>query len=223
MVRRRLAALASLALTALTAAAPWAAAHPHGTLDCSLKVVVRQDRLAWVEQRLAIDAASSAALVGRLRLDSAEPGREALAFRSLLAGLFRHSGWMLQLRAGPQAQVIALEDPEPPAFTLTTDGRVGLTVRLQPADAAAALPVQTLALGCQDTSWYWLPRFRTVADVTVDGVACRVALDGWQRVADQAQAQQSAAQQSGVAGADRMAPGLADDRSSVASLARLQC
>jgi ABC-type uncharacterized transport system substrate-binding protein len=54
-----------LALFAMQVAGS-AAAHPHGRLACQVQLGLEGGRLAWVAQRLTLDAASSAALAERL-------------------------------------------------------------------------------------------------------------------------------------------------------------
>lgn len=257
-------ALPALALLLLAGSAR---AHPHGTLDCTVQARVHGGRLHTLQLGLTLDAASSAQLQPRVQAPPAEPApagapeptREVAAFRSLLAGLFRQAGWMLQARAaqadGPTRQAetwtSGWADPEPPQWQLRADGRLQVQVTLQPAGgplpvggAAATLPLE---LRCQDSSWYWLARYRQPADVVVQASpaataaaplttpapqsataaaassSCRVELDDWQRAADRARAQQAQARQAGASGADQMAPGLADDGSSGAALARLHC
>lgn len=258
----------------LVLAGSGAAAHPHGTLDCAVLAVVSEGRLHTLQLGLTLDAASSGQLQARVQAPvqgqtaaaaprdprAQAPGlpREVLAFRSLLAGLFRQSGWMLQARAAvpggradpragsdhPDPWRADWSDPHPPQWQLQADGRLQVQVSLQPA--GGPLPVggaAPLELRCQDNSWYWLARYREPAHVMVQaspaaalaapdrsspdssaaGSPCRVALDDWQSAADRARAQQAQARQAGAAGADQMAPGLADDNSSGAALVRLHC
>lgn len=235
-----------------------AQAHPHGTLDCAVQARVADGRVHTLQLALTLDAASSVQLQPRVQADPAgsaapaEPAREVRAFRSLLAGLFRQSGWMLQARVEapdqadsttPEAWASDWADPDPPQWQQLADGRLQVQVNLQPAGPPLVLSGSPrpppLDLRCQDSSWYWLARYRQPADVQVlrapagaetpvaaragTGAACQVELDGWQRTADQALGQQAKARQAGAAGADQMAPGLAGDTSRGAARARLRC
>lgn len=109
----------------LLLAAGGAAAHPHGRLSCQVQLGFEQGRLASVVQRLTLDAGSSAALAERLQIGAAEPpAKQVVLFRDLLLGLFRHSGWMLDLRAAGAAAAVALDD-QAAAWRKLDDGRLG--------------------------------------------------------------------------------------------------
>jgi ABC-type uncharacterized transport system substrate-binding protein len=206
----------------LLALAPLAAgAHPHGALDCSVQAQAHEGQVPALVLALTLDTSSSAQLQGRVRADDTDPSRETRAFRSLLAGLFRQSAWMLHARADGQARAVDWTDPDEPSWAWRPEGRLQMQVRLQPA--GGPLPLAGLELRCQDSSWYWLARYRTADAVRIDGAPCRVELDDWQVAADRAREQQAQAQRAGAIGADLMAPGLAEDGSRGAATARLRC
>lgn len=212
-------AIAALALALLLPVA--AAAHPHGALDCSVTAQVQHGQVQTLTLRLVLDAASSAALHDRVQPAQAEPTRAASGFRSVLAGLFRQGGWMLQVRPPGVQGTVELSDPDAARWGMLPDGRLTVQVALQPV--GTPLPADGLELRCQDSSWYWLPRFRSADQVHVEGATCAVDLDDWQRAADRARAMQAQAQRAGAPGADQMAPALSDDSSAGAALARLRC
>ena len=115
-----------LALFAMQVAGS-AAAHPHGRLACHVQLGLEGGRLAWVAQRLTLDAASSAAMAERLRPEVAEPPKPVAQFRSLVLGLFRQSGWMLELRAQGAADPVTLDDSAA-AWRRLDDGRIELSL-----------------------------------------------------------------------------------------------
>lgn len=207
-----------------------ARAHPHGSLDCALTLQARGAQLDAVELRLTLDAASSQALLPRVRLDhppAAEPPeRQVALFTQVLAGLFRQSGWMLQLRAAdaPEpAPATALVNPAPPRLHRTDDERLQLAVRLQPAADAPALPLAGLRIACRDPSWYWLAGFTQPAQIVVAHPGCSVLLGELQGLATQARSLQAAARDAGLPGADQMAPALATASGQRAPEAQLHC
>ena len=212
------AASASLAALLMAATAS-AAAHPHGSLDCAARVQAGPAGLSAIDLTLTLDAASSASLQPRLQAepDGAAPAnKDARLFADLVAGMFRQSGWMLRLQplgadGEPQATPLALDDPGPATWRRTPQGRLQVSVRLQPETApAAGLPVPTgYRLACLDPDWYWATGFAGAAQFTVDA-PCRAALDAMGSLAEQARTLQSAAQRAGVVGADQAAPGLLD-------------
>jgi ABC-type uncharacterized transport system substrate-binding protein len=185
---------------------PAAQAHPHGALDCAVRIGVEQGRLAWLEQQLTLDAANTQALAARLQLDAAEPERAARLFRGVIEGLFRQSGWMLQARAAGNAEPLALHDPEPASWSRDADGRAVVTVRLEPADLHS--PADGVQLGCSDPSWYWAAGFIDATQVQVNGAACRASTGRTTALAEQAQSMRAAAQQGGSVGADQVQAGL---------------
>ncbi|MBP6899158.1 MAG: DUF1007 family protein [Burkholderiaceae bacterium] len=201
-----------------------AAAHPHGRLDCSLALQADgQGRLQGVALALVLDAASSQSLRPRLQLDAPHE-RQGQLFAQMLAGMFRHSGWMLQLRgaeAGPDGAALDLQDPEPPRWRTLADGRLELAVDLKPAAGAPAL--DGLQIACRDPVWYWLTGFAEPAQIQAPGSACQARLDGLGDAAEQAQALQAAARQAGAPGADRMAEGLERGPQRLSPTARLAC
>lgn len=204
---RRASLVAWLAGACLSSACMTSAqAHPHGALDCAVRVGVEQGRVASLEQRLTLDAANTQALAARLQLDAAEPERAARLFRSVLEGLFRQSGWMLQARAAGSAEPLVLDDPDAATWSRDADGRAVVAVRLQPA--TADWPADGLQLGCGDPSWYWAAGFVSAAQVQVHDGACRAQVGHAMALAEQAQALRAAAQQAGSAGADQMQAGL---------------
>jgi ABC-type uncharacterized transport system substrate-binding protein len=185
---------------------PAAHAHPHGALDCAVRVGVEQGRLAWLDQQLTLDAANTQALATRLQLDAAEPERAARLFRGVIEGLFRQSGWMLQTRAAGHPEPLALRDPEPARWSRDAEGRAVVTVRLQPADLHS--PADGVQLACADPSWYWAAGFIDATQVQVSGAACRASTGQATALAEQAQAMRAAAQQGGSVGADQVQAGL---------------
>lgn len=217
-------------------------AHPHGTLDCAVQLGAADGpgapRLGWLALQLTLDAASSQSLLPRIQLEgAAQPGanespeaRQARLFTQMVAGLFRQSGWMLQLRAdGATAPAPELHDPDPPRFTQVADGRLQVSVRLQPQADAQPLALDGLEIACRDPVWYWLTGFRQAGQVqlatTAEGTPprCQAQLGELQREADQAQALQSAALRAGSAGADQMAAGLATAEGRRSATATMRC
>ena len=214
---RRAAAL----LVSLATVAGGAAAHPHGRLACQVQLGFEGGRLVWVAQRLTLDAASSAALAERLQVGTPEPPAKPVAlFRDLMLGLFRHSGWMLDLRADGLAAAVALDDTAS-AWRRLDDGRLELSLQLAPL---APVPAATQwALACRDPVWYWVGEFVGPAAVSVDGAACRVALDDARDAAAVAAALTSAARAAGALGAERVAASATATAQLGAGRAALQC
>jgi len=197
----------------LLAGAGPAAAHPHGRLDCQVQVQAGPAGLVSIDLQLTLDAASSAALVPRLRFD--DQGRLAgdkpvRQFADLVAGMFRQSGWMLKLQAldaagAPGGPTLDLADPDPAQFRRLADGLVVVSVQLKPE--APATSDQGWALACLDPTWYWATGFATATQFSASA-PCRADLDAMRSVAEQAQALQAAALRAGVVGADQAAPGM---------------
>lgn len=219
--------LRRLALLLLLGGAAAATAHPHGRLDCSLRLQADdQGRLQGLDLALVLDAASSRSLAPRLRLDQPDD-RQGQLFAQMLAGLFRHSGWMLQLRgakaaeAADAAPALELQDPDPPRWQALADGRLQLSVALRPA--AGTAPLQGLQIACRDPVWYWLSGFAEAGQIQVASGHCQARLDGLADAAEQAQALQAAAVQAGAPGADRMAEGLGVGAPRLSPTARLVC
>lgn len=195
-----------------------AAAHPHGRLECRVRLAWEGGRLAAVEQRLVLDAASSAALVDRLQPGVAEAGKPVLMFRDLVLGLFRHSGWMLDLRAVGGDAAVALDD-RAAAWRRLDDGRLELALQLAPKGEVATAP--QWAIACRDPVWYWVAEFSGPAPVQAEG--CQVRLDGPRDAAAETATLQAAALRAGLAGAERVAPAAADGRPLGAGRAELRC
>jgi ABC-type uncharacterized transport system substrate-binding protein len=189
------------------------AAHPHGRIDCQAQVAVGPAGLASIALQLTLDAQSSAALVPRLQFDGQgqlvddKPVRQ---FADLVAGMFRQSGWLLQLRAlgadgEPGGPALELADPGPARFSRHADGQVVVAVQLQPE--AAAISPHGWKLACLDPTWYWATGFAGPAQFSASA-PCQATLAPMRAVAEQAQALQAAALRAGVLGADQAAPGL---------------
>ncbi|WP_425261241.1 DUF1007 family protein [Rubrivivax sp. RP6-9] len=199
---------ATATAAALLLAAGGAAAHPHGRLACQVQLGIEGGRLVWVAQRLTLDAASSAALAERLQVGAAEPLPKAvLQFRSLLLGLFRHSGWMLDLRAAGAEAAVALDD-RAATWRQRDDGRLELSLTLAPTAPVAAPPGTPWALACRDPVWYWVGEFAgDVAGpaVSATGATCAVQLDGPRDAAAEAAALTAAARAAGALGAEQVA------------------
>lgn len=204
-----------------SAAMQTAQAHPHGALDCAVRLGVEQGRLAWVEQRLTLDAVNTQALAERLQLDAAEPPRAAQQFRALLEGLFRQSGWMLQLRAAGAATPWVLDDPGAPAWSRDAQGRAVVEVRLQVVGVNGV--VDGLQLACGDPSWYWAAGFAGPAPLQLQGTACQARIGHATALAEQAQALRAAAEQAGSKGADQVQPGLLQSSALRSTSAVVQC
>jgi|GEM_PF-2003866 len=196
-----------------------ARAHPHGQLDCAVRLQAGPDGVTGIALTLTLDAGSSAALQPRLQATedgSAPPAREARQFAELVAGMFRQGGWMLQLRpldAEGQAsgEALPLADPAPARWRRLPDGRLQVAVDLAP-EAAPATPTSAgprtgWRLACLDTSWYWATGFADATQFAAEA-PCQATLDAMGRVGDQALALQAAARRAGAAGADAVAPGL---------------
>lgn len=195
-----------------------AAAHPHGRLECRVRLAWEGGRLAAVEQRLVLDATSSAALAERLQPGVAEVGKPVLLFRDLVLGLFRHSGWMLDLRAAGGDVAVALDDRSA-AWQRLDDGRLELALHLAPK---AELPAsQPWTLACRDPVWYWVAEFSGPAPVQAEG--CQVLLDGPRDAATETATLQAAALRAGLAGAERVAPVAAGGAPLGAGRAELRC
>jgi len=176
------------AAAALLLACGAAAAHPHGRLACRVQLAWEGGRLAGVQQQLVIDAASSAALAERLQPGAADAAKPVLLFRDLVLGLFRQSGWMLELRAAGSDATVALDD-RGAAWRRLDDGRIELALQLVPTHEVAAAPQWTLA--CRDPVWYWVAEFSGPAPVQAEG--CQVLLDGPRDAAAEAATLQAAA------------------------------
>ena len=200
---------------------PAAQAHPHGALDCAVRLGVEQGRLGWVQQRLTLDEANTQALAERLQLDVAEPQRAAQQFRALLEGLFRQSGWMLQLRAAGASTPLVLDDPDAPTWTRDAQGRAVVTVRLLPAETDGV--PDGLQLACSDPSWYWAAGFAGPEPLQLQGAACQARIGHATALAEQAQALRAAALQAGNAGADQVQPGLLQSGALRSANAAVQC
>lgn len=213
----------------LAAAAAPAAAHPHGQLDCAARVQADAGGVAAIDLTLTLDGASSATLQPRLQVG--EDGRppadpDARRYTEMANGLFRQSGWMLQLRplgadGQPQGEPLPLADPAPARWRRLADGRLEVTVQLLP-EAPAAAPAQGWRLACLDPSWYWATGFADAGQL-VAAAPCRTELDAMGSLAEQASALQAAARQAGTAGADSVAAGLLGSRTQRAPGGTLRC
>ncbi len=209
------------AAAALLLVAGGAAAHPHGRLGCQVQLGFEQGRLAWVAQRLTLDAASSAALAERLQVGATEPPAKPVAlFRDLMLGLFRQSGWMLDLRADGLAAALALDDTAS-AWRRLDDGRLELSLQLAPLVPVPA--AAQWALACRDPVWYWVGEFVGPAAVSAAGAACRVALDGPRDAAAVAAALTAAARAAGALGAEQVAASVTATAQLGAGRAELRC
>lgn len=226
---------ATATAAALLLAAGGAAAHPHGRLACQVQLGLEGGRLAWVAQRLTLDAASSAALAERLQVGAAEPvPKPVLQFRSLLLGLFRHSGWMLDLRAAGAVGAagaavaegpVALDDSAA-AWRQLDDGRLELSLTLAPTAPVAAPPGTQWALACRDPVWYWVGEFAgdaAVSAVSATGAACTAQFDGPRDAAAEAAALTAAARAAGALGAERVAASATATPQLGAGRAELRC
>jgi ABC-type uncharacterized transport system substrate-binding protein len=208
-----------LALFAMQVAGS-AAAHPHGRLACQVQLGLEGGRLAWVAQRLTLDAASSAALAERLQPEVTEPPKPVAQFRSLVLGLFRHSGWMLELRAEGAADLVALDDSAA-AWRRLEDGRLELSLTLVPTTPVPA--AAQWALACRDPVWYWVGEFAGEAPVSAVGANCAAQLDGPRDAAAEAAALNAAALSAGRMGAERVAPAATAAPQLGAGQAELRC
>lgn len=208
-----------LALLAMQAAGG-AAAHPHGRLACQVQLGLEGGRLAWVAQRLTLDAASSAALAERLQPEAAEPPKPVAQFRSLVLGLFRHSGWMLELRAEGAADAVVLDDSAS-AWRRLDDGRLELSLTLVPTTPVPAAAQWTLA--CRDPVWYWVGEFVGEAPVSVSGASCTAQLDAPRDAAAEVVALNAAALAAGRMGAESVAPAATAAPQLGAGRAELRC
>lgn len=232
---------AAAVAAALCAATGGVAAHPHGRLACDVRLGFEQGRLAWVAQRLTLDAASSAALAGRMEIGEADPpSRPAALFRDLLTGLFRQSGWMLDVWPGSgTGAAVALDDREA-AWTRLPDGRLVLSLRLVPMARASTAPVtagQSAAdpaeartagsarwsVSCRDPVWYWLGEFAGTEPVSAVGAACVVTLDAPRDAAEVASALTAASRAAGASGAGHVAGAVTTTRQLGAGRAELRC
>lgn len=180
-----------------------AAAHPHGRLECRVQLGWHADgRLARVEQRLLLDAASSSALADRLKPGAEDAPKPVQQFRSLVLGLFRHAGWMLELRAAGHEAPLALDD-RAAAWQQRPDGRLELVLQLVPT-APAPAPVsaaEAWSVACRDPAWYWVAEFP--GPEAVQAAGCAVQFEGARDAAAEAATLQAAALRAGVAGAER--------------------
>ncbi len=211
---------AVLAALLLALGAGGAAAHPHGRLACGLTLHVAEGRLVAVEQRLTLDAASSAALADRVVPAATEPlPKPVWQFRELLRGLFRQGDWMLALQ-GSDGTAVALDD-EAAHWQQQADGRLVVTLKLRPARAFAA--AGELALHCRDPGWYWLAEFTDAAAVQVQGAACQARFDAPRDAQAEAAALQAAALAAGVAGAERVSAAATTGAPLGAGRALLRC
>lgn len=196
-----------------------AAAHPHGRLECHVALGWHDDgRLAQVAQRLVLDAASSAVLAERLQPGAADAPKPVQQFRSLVVGLFRHSGWILDLRPAGGDTPVALDDREA-VWSQRPDGRLELALQLVPTATVPA--AAQWSLNCRDPVWYWVAEFPAAGAVQAAG--CAVRLDGPRDAAAEAATLQTAALRAGLAGAERMAPQAAAAGPLGAGRAELQC
>lgn len=222
-------------------------AHPHGTLDCAVRLVAERREsgtyLRWVELGLTMDSASSQALAPRITLADAPPPSDAQTERQQrfttqnVSGLLRHSGWMLQLRpSGASAEAaVELDDPEPARWRLNAEGRLQMSVRLQPAANSPPIALTGLEIGCRDPLWYWLAGFASadalqlaMADDGAPGSVpgqpgCQAWLGPMLAQSTQAQALQLAARQAGAAGADQMPEALRNGAAQRAATAAVSC
>jgi Protein of unknown function (DUF1007) len=210
------------AALALLLAAGGAAAHPHGRLECRVRLAWEGGRLAAVEQHLVLDAASTAALAERLQPGVADAGKPVLLFRDLVLGLFRQSGWMLDLRpvggaVGGEAAVPL--DDRSAVWQRRGDGRLELALQLAPKGEVPA--TQQWALACRDPVWYWVAEFSGPAPVQAEG--CQVQLDGPRDAAAEAATLQAAALRAGLAGAERVAPVVSSTTALGVGRAELRC
>ena len=208
----------AVAAAGLAGVATAAAAHPHGSLDCAVQLGVERDQLTWVEQRLTLDLASSQALMDRLQLDTAEPALPARLFRQVVVGLFRQSGWMLELRPAADTSTtdsgtgapLVLDDTDDVRWRRDAEGRVVVEARLQVKPSPAPWPVAGLRVTCRDPVWYWVAGFRKASQLTASGAACTVQAGNAEAAGAQARALQAAALRAGAPNADEVAPGLLD-------------
>lgn len=205
----------------LLATAGSAAAHPHGRLACQVQLGLEGGRLGWVTQQLTLDAASSAALAERLQIGAAEPVPQPVAlFRDLVLGLFRHSGWMLDLRAEGAAEAVALDDSAA-AWHRLDDGRLVLSLKLAPKAPVPAAAQWTLA--CRDPVWYWVAEYSGTDAVSASGATCTATLDGPRDAAAEAAALSAAARAAGAMGAEQVAASATSAAQLGAGRAQLRC
>jgi ABC-type uncharacterized transport system substrate-binding protein len=144
------------------AALLWAgavAAHPHGTMQCSLAAHFDGGQLQTIEARLVMDAPHSSQALAILRdattgqMDPAGGQRFLFALRQQLA---RHN-WLLGVeRGGRQAELTGASEP---ALELTSDDRLAVRINLgvgRTAETGSGVPWQ---LSCRDPGWYWVSEF----------------------------------------------------------------
>ncbi len=209
------------AVALLLAVAGGAAAHPHGRLACQVQLGLDGGQLAWVAQRLTLDAASSAALAERLQIGAAEPvPQPVLLFRDLVLGLFRHSGWMLDLRPEGSRDAVALDDTAA-AWHRLDDGRLVLSLRLAPKTPVPA--ATSWAIACRDPVWYWVAEYTGPDAVSAIGASCTVTLDGPRDAVAEAAALSAAARAAGAMGAEQVAASATAAAQLGAGRAELRC
>ena len=196
--------LPTLLLLLLLALLPWGAAlaHPHGTMQCSLRVGFEAGRPALLSGRLLMDAAHSKEMQAMLR-DPVSGQVDALRQQRFLFSLkmqLARSNWLLGAQAG--GVVAQLSPAQEPVLVLADDGRVGVDValRIEPisttADTTADTPADTAAdtvavtsanrattadsnanwqFFCADPTYYWVTEFATpAAPLAVSGCASPV-------------------------------------------------
>jgi Protein of unknown function (DUF1007) len=186
----KLAVLTALALVAALLPTGAALAHPHGTMQCSLRVGFEGGRPALLSGRLLMDAAHSKEMQAMLRDPATglvDPQRQQRFMFSLKMQLAR-SNWLLGAQA--QGVVAALLPAGEPVLVLADDGRVGVDValRIEPAEASADLAASAHTKSpataptsadwqffCADPTYYWVTEFATpAAPLVVSGCALPV-------------------------------------------------
>jgi hypothetical protein len=190
-------------LWVLLALMPWGAAlaHPHGTMQCSLRVAFEAGRPTLLSGRLLMDAAHSKEMQAMLRdpatglVDAQRQQRFMFSLKIQLA----RSNWLLGAQAGGvETQLSAAREP---VLVLAEDGRVGVDValRIEPAAAVAADKPLDMAISaraqtsvnaqiqpntntngpwqffCADPTFYWVTEFAApAAPLAIDGCAAPV-------------------------------------------------
>jgi ABC-type uncharacterized transport system substrate-binding protein len=151
--------------------------HPHGTMQCALRVAYENGQPAGLQARLTLDAPHSAEMTAMLRdpatgqLDAARQQR--LLF-SLKAQLARHN-WLLQAQRGEQ--VADLTQRDEPRLLFAPDGRLAVELALNVGAVENKRAQDGASEGgwqfsCADPSLYWVAEFEpTQAPVTVAGCA----------------------------------------------------
>ena len=165
-------------LLLLLALLPWGAAlaHPHGTMQCSLRVGFEAGRPALLSGRLLMDAAHSKEMQAMLR-DPASGQVDALRQQRFMFSLkmqLARSNWLLGAQAG--GVVAQLSPAQEPVLVLADDGRVGVDValRIEPIISTADTAADTATSAATNTP------ADTTAVTSVDRATTADANANWQ-------------------------------------------